>query len=37
VSADSAAPGAAAAFVAFMAAAENRSAWKKAGFEPPAS
>jgi molybdate transport system substrate-binding protein len=37
VSADSAAPGAAAAFVTFMAAAENRSAWKDAGFAPPAS
>jgi molybdate transport system substrate-binding protein len=37
VSADSAAPGAAAAFVTFMAAAENRSAWKAAGFAPPAS
>jgi molybdate transport system substrate-binding protein len=37
VSADSAAPGAAAAFVTFMAAAENRSAWKEAGFAPPAS
>jgi molybdate transport system substrate-binding protein len=37
VSADSAAPGAAAAFVTFMAAAENRSAWKEAGFAPLAS
>jgi molybdate transport system substrate-binding protein len=37
VSADSAAPGAAAAFVTFMAAPENRSAWKEAGFAPPAS
>jgi molybdate transport system substrate-binding protein len=37
VSADSAAPGAAAAFVTFMAAPENRSAWKDAGFEPHAS
>jgi molybdate transport system substrate-binding protein len=37
VSADSAAPGAAAAFVKFMAAAENRSVWKNAGFEPPAN
>src|SRR5205807_9298570 len=36
VSADSAAPGAAAAFVTFMAAPENRSAWKQAGFAPPA-
>jgi molybdate transport system substrate-binding protein len=37
VSADSAAPDAAAAFVRFMAAAENRSVWKQAGFAPPAS
>jgi molybdate transport system substrate-binding protein len=36
VSADSEAPGAAAAFVQFMAASENRSVWKKAGFAPPA-
>src|SRR5205807_1688746 len=36
VSADSAAPSAAAAFVRFMAAAENRSVWKAAGFAPPA-
>src|SRR5205807_7727959 len=36
VSADSAAPGAAAEFVKFMAAAENRSVWKAAGFAPPA-
>jgi molybdate transport system substrate-binding protein len=35
VSADSLAPGAAAAFVQFMAARENRSIWKEAGFEPP--
>jgi len=32
----SAAPDAAAAFVAFMAAPENRAVWKDAGFEPPA-
>ena len=37
VSADSAAPGAAMAFVKFMAAAENRSVWKNAGFAPPAN
>jgi molybdate transport system substrate-binding protein len=37
VSADSATPGAAAAFVKFMAAPENRSAWKEAGFGPPAN
>jgi molybdate transport system substrate-binding protein len=36
VSADSAAPDAAAVFVRFMAAAENRSVWKTAGFTPPA-
>lgn len=36
VSADSAAPAAAAAFVRFMAAAENRSVWKTAGFAPSA-
>ena len=36
VSADSAAPGAAAAFVKFMAAAESRAVWKEAGFAPPA-
>ena len=35
--ADSAAPSAAAAFIAFMAAPENRSVWKEAGFEPPAN
>jgi molybdate transport system substrate-binding protein len=35
VSADSAVPGAAADFVQFMAAAENRSVWKNAGFAPP--
>ena len=34
---DSAAPNAAAAFVKFMAARENRSVWKEAGFEPPAN
>ena len=33
--ADSAAPNAAAAFVKFMAAPENRSVWKDAGFELP--
>lgn len=33
--ADSAAPDAAAAFVKFMAAPENRGAWKDAGFDPP--
>lgn len=32
----SAAPEAAAAFVAFMAAPEHRAVWKEAGFEPPA-
>jgi len=32
--ADSAAPDAAAAFVKFMAAPENRDAWKDAGFGP---
>jgi molybdate transport system substrate-binding protein len=32
----SAAPDAAAGFVRFMAAAENRSAWRDAGFAPPA-
>jgi molybdate transport system substrate-binding protein len=32
----SAMPEAAAAFVRFMAAAENRPVWKKAGFAPPA-
>ena len=32
--ADSAAPDAAAAFVKFMAAPENRGAWKDAGFDP---
>ncbi len=32
---DSAAPDAAAAFVKFMAAPENRGVWKEAGFEPP--
>jgi molybdate transport system substrate-binding protein len=35
VSADSAEPDAAAAFVQFMAAAENRAVWKEAGFTPP--
>ncbi len=34
VSAAGAAPDAAAAFVRFMAAAENRAVWKKAGFTP---
>jgi ABC-type molybdate transport system substrate-binding protein len=33
--ADSPAGEAAAAFVKFMAAPENRSVWKHAGFEPP--
>ncbi len=33
----SAAPDAAAAFVKFMAAPENRAVWKEAGFEPPAN
>jgi molybdate transport system substrate-binding protein len=33
--ADSAAPDTAAAFVKFMAAPENRGAWKDAGFDPP--
>jgi ABC-type molybdate transport system substrate-binding protein len=33
--ADSAAGEAAAAFVKFMAAPENRSVWKRAGFDPP--
>jgi molybdate transport system substrate-binding protein len=33
--ADSAAGEAAAAFVKFMAAAENRGVWKNAGFDPP--
>ena len=32
--ADSAAPDAAAAFVKFMAAPENRGVWKDAGFDP---
>jgi molybdate transport system substrate-binding protein len=32
---DSAAPNAAAAFVKFMAAPENRAVWKEGGFEPP--
>ena len=32
---DSTAPNAASAFVKFMAASENRSVWKGAGFEPP--
>jgi molybdate transport system substrate-binding protein len=35
--ADNAAPDAAVAFVKFMAAPENRSVWKEAGFEPPAN
>jgi molybdate transport system substrate-binding protein len=34
---DSAAPNTAWAFVKFMAALENRSIWKEAGFEPPAN
>jgi molybdate transport system substrate-binding protein len=34
-SADAAAPDAAAAFVKFMAAPENRRVWKDAGFDPP--
>jgi molybdate transport system substrate-binding protein len=34
---DSAAQNAASAFVKFMAAPENRSVWKEAGFEPPAN
>ena len=34
-SADAAAPDAAAAFVKFMAAPENRGVWKDAGFDPP--
>jgi molybdate transport system substrate-binding protein len=33
--ADSGAPDTAAAFVKFMAAPENRGAWKDAGFDPP--
>jgi len=33
----SAVPEAAAAFVKFMAAAENRGVWKNAGFDPPAN
>jgi molybdate transport system substrate-binding protein len=36
VSTDSAAPDVAAAFVQFMAAAEHRAVWNKAGFVPPA-
>jgi molybdate transport system substrate-binding protein len=36
VTTDSAAPDAASAFVKFMAAPENRTVWKTAGFEPPA-
>ena len=35
--ADSAAGEAAAAFVKFMAAPENRGVWKHAGFDPPGS
>jgi molybdate transport system substrate-binding protein len=35
--ADSAAGEAAAAFVKFMAAPENRNVWKQAGFDPPGS
>jgi molybdate transport system substrate-binding protein len=34
-SVDAAAPDAAAAFVKFMAAPENRGVWKDAGFDPP--
>jgi molybdate transport system substrate-binding protein len=34
---DSASPNAASAFVKFMAAPENHSVWKEAGFEPPAN
>jgi molybdate transport system substrate-binding protein len=34
---DSAAPDAASAFVKFMAASENRSVWKEAGFAQPAN
>jgi len=34
---DSAAQNAASAFAKFMAAPENRSVWKEAGFEPPAN
>lgn len=34
-SVDAAAPDAAAAFVKFMAAPENRGVWKNAGFDPP--
>jgi molybdate transport system substrate-binding protein len=34
---DSTAPNAAAAFIELMAAPENRSVWKEAGFEPPAN
>jgi molybdate transport system substrate-binding protein len=33
--ANSGAPDKAAAFVKFMAAPENRGAWKDAGFDPP--
>jgi len=32
---NSGAPNAASTFVKFMAAAENRTVWKEAGFEPP--
>jgi molybdate transport system substrate-binding protein len=35
VTADAATPDAAAAFVNFMAAPENRGVWKNAGFDPP--
>ena len=37
ITTDSTAPNAASAFVKFMAASENRSVWKEAGFEPPAN
>jgi molybdate transport system substrate-binding protein len=36
VTTNPASPNAASAFVKFMAAPENRSVWKEAGFEPPA-
>ena len=37
VTTDSGAPNAASTFVKFMAAPENRTVWKEAGFEPPAN
>jgi molybdate transport system substrate-binding protein len=37
VTTNPASPNAASAFVKFMAAPENRSVWKEAGFEPPAN